>query len=110
MINVFVHRFSSPAEKLAKRCFHSFRQRPLARAFALLERAELHQPDGGGKLRLVERRLQPADRIGLAETTGIPQNLLGQLGDLRDARAAAAKEHSRPQVIQQPGLLQVLAQ
>ena len=55
------------------------------RRFALagLERAEFHQADGGGEFRLVQRGLQAADGVGLADGDRQLEDLLGQLRDVR---------------------------
>ena len=94
--------------KLAERALDALRQRRFAFAFARLERAEFDQADGGDEFRLVERGFEAADGIGLAEGDGHLQDLLGELGDVRDARAAAAEKNARAQIIEQPGLLQIL--
>ena len=56
----------------------------------LLEGAKPDQPDGGGELRLIEGRLQPADGIGFAGERGQAEDAFGERLDVRNARAAAA--------------------
>ena len=85
------------------------REGRFALALAVFERTEFRQADGGDKFRLVERGLQAADGIGLAERNGHLQNMFGQFRDVRNARAAAAEENPGAQIIRQPGLLQILA-
>src|SRR6185503_2581918 len=63
-----------------------------------LERAELDQANRGGELRLVERRLQPADRTGSADGHRQTENGLRKPFDLRNARTAAAKEYAGAQI------------
>src|ERR1035437_4816512 len=100
---------STPPEELAEGGLDSVWQKRLSGALALLKRAKFHQPDGCRKLRLVESRLEPADRIGLANGDGHLQDLLGKFGGLRNAGPASAEEHSSPEIIQRAGLLEVLA-
>ena len=73
-----------------------------------LERAEFHQADGGEEFRLVERGFEAADGIGLADGNRHLQDLLGEPGNVRNARAAAAEKNARAQIIIQPGLFQIL--
>src|SRR2546427_93425 len=68
-----------------------------------LKRAELHQANRGGELRLVESRLQPADGAGFADGHRQTENRLGQFFDLRNARGATTQENTRAQIIQEAG-------
>src|SRR5262245_54495604 len=74
----------------------------------LLEGAVFHQSDGRREFRLIQGRLQSADRLGSAETGWNMDLLLGQLLDARDVSAAAADEDAGAQVLEQTGLAEVV--
>ena len=74
----------------------------------VLNEPNLTRPMAADKFRLVERGFQAADGIGLAERHRHLQHLLGERRDVRDARAAAAEKNTRAQIIEEPGLLQIL--
>src|SRR5438445_618674 len=65
-------------------------------------------PDRRRKFRLVQRRFQSADGVGFAQGRRQPKNLLGQFLNLRNARAAAAKENPGAKVVEQTGLADFL--
>src|SRR6266853_4647690 len=73
-----------------------------------LKRAIPYQSDGGGEFRLIESRLQAADRTGFAEGGGQLEHPLRQLVDPWDARSPSAEEDPCAQVLEQPGLAQVV--
>src|ERR1041385_1331067 len=83
-------------------------QATVAGPFPGLKRTEFDQPDRRRELRLVQRRLQPADGVGLAQRHRQAENLSGEILDPRNPRAATAQENSGPQVIEQTGLADFL--
>src|SRR5882757_1146479 len=99
----------SSFEKRSNRILQPLRQRTARRALALLKRAEFHQSDGSGELGLVQCAFEVADRISFAHADGHFEDLLGELGNLPNARPAAAQKYARPQIIQRAGLLKILS-
>ena len=80
-----------------------------ALAFAIFKRAKFGQADGGDKFGLVQGGFEAADGVGLAGRNRHLQNVLGELGNVRNASAAAAEVNARTQIIRQSGLFQILA-
>src|SRR5438093_6193617 len=94
----------SPAQQSSER----FPNRPPEKAAPgppfLLERAVFRQPDCRRELRLIQRRLQPADRVGFPELRRQLEHVLRQLLDSGHARTSTAQHHACPQMVQQAGL------
>lgn len=75
--------------------------------FALLEGAKFDEADGGGEFGLIKGGFEAADGIGSRDRDRHLKDLLGEGGDLRDARAAPTEKNARAQIIGRADLFKV---